>query len=365
MGADQGVRVRQLTSAEFSEFQDTWCQLIEQSDADPLFSGWCWQYQWWHNSSAILDAELRILIAVNAKNEVVGIAPLYVHAVRIKGILPIRRVELIGNVFRGNSLTRSEYLGFILRQDSVTAAWKAIIGYLLELDDWHELVLTDVALESVSYMMSRTFVETPQLFRRESDEDVGYSVDLSVDFEAFLSSVGPNGRRHIYNKRAKLHERGEVSLVDVDVNGLDEFFVQLNRLNALRWEKPSFNARQMEFHRLLVSGPTQQQHFIAASLLCLNGEPISALYDIDSGRRRYNIQSGFDPNFIGGISLGLLHFGYAIENAIRSGMCSYELLLGGGMRERYKDIFRGKRISVTTVQKVRPAWLKLIYKLYA
>jgi CelD/BcsL family acetyltransferase involved in cellulose biosynthesis len=98
------------------------------------------------------------------------------------------------------------------------------------------------------------------------------------------------------------------------------------------------------------------------SILSVEGNPISAIYDVRIGKVEYNIQCGFDTS-LGGISPGYLHFGFCIEAACRDGMSAYDFLAGDGRTRNYKSDFNTRQTELVTFQCVRGplAWL---YKAY-
>ena len=99
------------------------------------------------------------------------------------------------------------------------------------------------------------------------------------------------------------------------------------------------------------------------SLLCEEGEPISAMYNIELGGTEYNLQSGFSPR-VASLSPSYLHFGYCLEHAARRGVRVFDFLAGAGRSREYKQDFATGDVDLVTLQAIREPRLQRIYRLY-
>lgn len=90
---------------------------------------------------------------------------------------------------------------------------------------------------------------------------------------------------------------------------------------------------------------------------------MSVLYDIRMGSVQYNIQMGFKHDLSKRLSLGLIHLGYAIEEAAREGVLVYDCLAGRGMRNDYKRNLATRSRPLLTVHSVRGSVASIIYRL--
>jgi CelD/BcsL family acetyltransferase involved in cellulose biosynthesis len=91
---------------------------------------------------------------------------------------------------------------------------------------------------------------------------------------------------------------------------------------------------------------------------------VSVLYDIRKGSRQYNIKLGFDPAIERSFSLGLIHFGYAIEAACDDGIATYDFLAGRGRKTDYKSHLGQVRQDLVTVQLLKGPALSRLYRWY-
>src|SRR5207248_866653 len=138
-------------------------------------------------------------------------------------------------------------------------------------------------------------------------------------------------------------------------------YSDLNRLHQLRWSRPAFTGKRLAFHRTLASRLATHAE-LAFSRLRVGGDVVSVLYDIRKGARQYNIKMAFDPAFSSRVSLGLIHLGYATENAADHGITSYDFLAGPGRASDYKRHLSQSRRALSCVQMLRGRILPALYR---
>jgi len=100
------------------------------------------------------------------------------------------------------------------------------------------------------------------------------------------------------------------------------------------------------------------------TVLSLNGTPISIQYNYIIDHHEYNIQAGFNDNIHKKISVGFLHFGYAIEAAFNDGIKVYDFLVGEGKNTQYKAHLTDKTIKIVSMQIVRNKLVRNLYRVY-
>jgi len=111
--------------------------------------------------------------------------------------------------------------------------------------------------------------------------------------------------------------------------------------------------------------PSLSEGRLKFSTLEVDGRPISALFDVDTDNVTYNIRSAIDTGFSGRISPGLLHLGYAIEDAFRRDRIErYALLAGTGKRTDFKRNIAQIVDNFTSFQLIRRSHEKFLYRLY-
>lgn len=354
------IRVHQLSETDFAEIGAEWNNLLAQSCANTLFLSWEWQYSWWRCWGSPLGGELLLLTATDQRGRLLGVAPLFITRRRTKKILPVRRIQFIGNDWRGQGTVRTEYLDFIARKDIHAEVVKAFLDYITANVRFSELVICDIDNGSQTFSLLRKFGGKYGFMCRCSDSDVGNRIRLEGDFRTYLSGLGGSTRASLFNHRKHLTAHGNAKVQYADEESLDEYLSILNRLHEMRWQKELFSATQLKFHRE-VCGRFLARDDLRLSIIFVSGHPVSALYNIKHGDSEYYLQSGFDPTFHKKLSMGLIHLGYAIERAFEDGLSWFELLVGAGQKTQYKKRLAKDERSVCTLQMVSCLKMKTLY----
>jgi CelD/BcsL family acetyltransferase involved in cellulose biosynthesis len=359
---ESGWSVDQLGEDAFSSMGSEWRDLLERSGADQMFLGTAWLGSWWDSWGKQQPAADIVLLAVRDESgRLMGLAPLYSTTEKFLSLLRIRRMQFLGTNFRRAGITRTEYVDFIVDNDHKDTALRLLLDHIFNKIDFDEFVIVDNRLDSPSReLLLRTAAESSCLIRH-TDEDAGTRISLEQDFETYLASLGKNTRLRLFNRRKVLQSLGELNVKVFSHTEFDDGFRILSELFSKRWGQPIFTAEQERFQRQLLD----QLHDSCSpqmSGIFLDGECISVLYDIRVANTQYNFLSGFSTDVHPKISLGMLHFGYAIEQAYKDGVEYYDLLLGQGQRTAYKQNFAGEEVFADTIQIVRHPLMKLVHR---
>lgn len=343
--------------------RDEWQQLLERSDADRLFSSWHWQSLWWEIYGSASGGTPCIFTARSA-GKLVGMAPFYrVHARRNR-VIPVMSLQLIGHQWRNPDMLISEKLDLIVDRAHAEGVRDAFAKAVLARSDWSELALANVAGDGPSVSQLRTHASRDGgVYVRETDSMASYEADLSSGFDAYVRGLSASSRRSLWLLRRRLEAHGAVTFETVSATQVAATMTELNRLHALRWGGPVFTGRRWEFHIRFATQAAERGE-LALSRLQVDGRTVSVLYDVRIGERQYNLQMGFDPGFARGISLGLLHLGYAMQSAARSGVKVYDFLAGPGKKSDYKRHLGGAPGRLSTLQFIRGPLLSRLYRGY-
>lgn len=357
------IKVNQLSETDFAEIGKAWNDLLGQSYADRLFLSWEWQYRWWRCWGDSLAGELLLLAATDDRGELIGLAPLFISCNRVKKIFPVRRIQFIGNDWRGTGTVRTEYLDFIARKDIHLEVVEAFLSYIAVNMDFSELVVCDIDTASGTFGFLKDLAGEYGFMCRFSDDDVGNRIRLDGDFRAYLSTLGGSTRASLYNQRKHLGMHDDTQIRYAGEKNFDEYLAILNRLHKKRWDKALFSDIQLKFH-LEICAHFASSNDLRLSVIFAKGRPVSALYNIRQGDSEYYLQSGFDPSFHKKLSLGLIHLGYAIEKAFEDGVRWFDLLVGAGQKTHYKSRLAKSERNVCTLQLVKGLKMKSIYYAY-
>jgi CelD/BcsL family acetyltransferase involved in cellulose biosynthesis len=357
---DAAVTLRRWSIADWLGSEAAWSRLLTCSNADALFLSWDWLTLWWHCFADAMSAAPEIL-AFYRGGDLIGVAPLYRRRVMRSGVLPATSVQLIGVSWRDPGPLISEYLDIVATAAETDTVRRACAHALLNEPAWTEWVIGFTAAGRQWCEAFAGLDPGQRQYVRDLDRLVSYQADLSSGFAAYLRSLGQSTRRSVWNLRRRLAQQGTVSFELLSAAEIDGGFNDLNRLHQLRWRRPAFGGTGLDFHRRLAARLASRGE-LALSRLRVAGEVVSVLYDIRKGARQYNISMGFDPSFAGRLSLGLIHLGYAMEDAAEHQVSTYDFLAGSGQRSDYKSHLSQARRNLSCVQVLRGLVLPLLYR---
>jgi CelD/BcsL family acetyltransferase involved in cellulose biosynthesis len=359
---EAALTLRKWSLSDWLASEGAWQGLLARSHADHLFLSWEWLTLWWQCFGDALGGGPEIQ-AFYRGEELVGIAPLYRRRVK-RGLLHASSVQLIGLSWRDAGAPMiSEYLDVVAMPAEADAVRRACVRSLTVDEAWTECV---IGFTAAGRQWRDAFAASePQRsqYLRDLDRLVSYQADLSAGFDAYLRALGRSTRRSLWNLRRRLGAHGEVSIECVAPGEIDSALQDLNRLHQLRWGKPAFTGARLSFHQNLARHLAGRGE-LAVSRLRVAGTVVSVLYDIRKGVRQYNINMGFDPNFSGKLSLGLLHLGYAMERAAERTVAIYDFLAGPGQHSDYKRYLSQSQLQLSCVQVLRGRVLPPLYQLH-
>jgi len=360
--AETVFNVAKLSPTLIAGLHHEWRQLLASSRADSLFLDWSWQKQWWEAySDKLPDAELLTLLVRNDAHQPVGIAGLYAQRVRRLPLTDFRSIQFVGACWRTNIAMLSEYLEPIVESQQSEKVTRELLTHLANLQ-WDEFVCELTLRDGPFAAEVRSWCSRNGWYLRELDETVSYQAEISSGFDAFIARLSANSRRRLLNNRSRLLRTGKVEIRRYWDADASDALMTLNELHSRRWKQPAYDPERLTFLRALhASLPKHARPLV--SVIEVDAAPISALYDIRFPTRQYNIQTGFDPQFDNSLSLGLLHLGYAIENAAADGVSTYDFLGGCGQHTNYKERISTDQRRLVTLQVVRSFPGQAMYRL--
>lgn len=358
------VAVKRLTIDDFSKLAGQWQDVLENSDADPLFMSWPWIFSWWEVWGEALGLELALFGAYDADSRLIGIAPFYLNDFSSILGLRIRRAHLIGNAWHICPTVRTEYSSLVIRKGLEEVVTNALLTELSGLH-WDELIVCDQLSHERSRWEKGLALGGRRVALVPRARDVGVRVATEGSFQEWLRKLGANTRLKLYNRRAYIKQKkGELVSTRVPENQVEGFFEYLNEFHRHRWGKRCFDDKAIAFHKKVIARVLPHQ--LALTTLEFNGQIVSVLYDIVIGPNRYNLQAGFQEDFDHKVSLGTLHLGYAIEECFNANnIRCYDLLAGYGKNSFYKSRFKGEAVEFLTIQFARHPLMRGIYRVQA
>lgn len=353
------AEIRTWSLDEFRRGEAQWQDLLGRSSADPLFMSWSWQWSWWRHYGSTLNAELWLLAAYSTSGELVGLAPLHRRRAAHRKPLSAVRLEIIGSTWRHSAGAYSEYLDFIVDGRFRDAFMNALADVALRDRRWSDLIIANTKESSIAARFVRQHLDT-RCYVREADPIVAQLTALPESFDHYLKVLHPAVRRKVWNHRSRL---GNAQFVTIAPDGIETAFDLLNEFHQRRWGSRLFLGALRDFH-LDFARLCAQRGTLRLSVLEVDGNPISIMYNVRVGEAEYNLQSGFDPKALKGASPGYLHFGFCLEQACTSGVREFDFLAGSGRNRDYKQDFLTLKTPLIVLQAIRSVPLAWLYKQY-
>ncbi len=355
------MRLHYFSIAEFTNLKIQWQNLLSRSNADSLFLSWHWMFSWWEIYGNIKNDELILIGIYDEKDILICLAPLYITLDKIKNTISIKRLQFIGSRVGGSSGFRTEYLQFIIDKRVSTNAIKMIFDEVITKYSFDELWLSDLDVNSETYHAMIKLDKKHKIYRRAQEEGYSYGINVSVDYEEYVSKLGKNTRLKFFNRRKILNKLGKVTIEEVTNNNFRDVLNLLAEFQLHRWDELiSYDKHSLFIEKLIKDSSI----VICGVIVKLNDESIGCTFDILSSNRSYNIQSGYKEGVDKKIAMGSLTIGYAIEKYCKNEQCDYyDFLAGEGKNSNYKSRIAKTDIKFQSIQIISSTILRIVYKI--
>lgn len=282
----------------------------------------------------------------------IGKSGLYNSSFNVKRLLSVSNLVPVGQHSQSIRSVRSEYFqcpDVLALQDMVQQAK-------------HQVTFADVIDNSPTARALFQQAQTQGLLCISRNPTTAYSVDCRQSLSDYKSTLSSSARLQMFGRRKRLNAIGRLELSDMSET--PELFLKLlNQFHEQRWGQPCFCETNQRFLLTLFQKLVSSCGSVHLSVMRLDDKVISVLLDLRVGDRRYNLQSGYSEALAKGISLGILHLGYAIEASIEDEQVAvYDFLAGGGKHTDYKARFATDQIELTDLVIVRARWLRWLYR---
>ena len=318
------IEVRQ--ESELLNLRERWDQLLARSASGAIFLTWEWISAWW--AAYGTPGELCILLAVDDRDTLQGIAPLRRRTVRKYG----QTYSTLA--FVGDGSADSDYLDCIIAEGEEEAVMGAFGRYWeSELSQGTLLELNEIPDSSPNLRFLRA------LGRRRgmiwSEEAVACAtVALPGNWDAYLKTLAPRFRTKIRSALRNLESRAEVRFEFCrQPEQLDRWLSSLFELHRRRWAaaaKPGvfrWDRKRLFYQQL--SPLVLDRGWLCFSALEWKGQILSCQYGFVYRSRYFQLQEGFDPaceHWNVGIGLRA----WSIRELLQQGVAEYDFLGGVG-----------------------------------
>lgn len=341
---DSGLSVEVLADAmAFERLKGEWDELLDASQQQYFyFLRYDWNQLWWQYF-APSNSHLYIVTCRDARDRLVGLAPLYWKQLRLLGLPNARELRFLG---LGVETKTSEYLNIIARGGCETAVAEAMADCLRKRPDWDRMRLEQVPADSTTL---------PRFVAALGGETISRAwdrapyIDTSVGWEMFKRSLGRSMRRNVEYYSRRLFKRHRCDFKRATTSAEHEQAIEaLVRLHQARWrsvgQSGSFAGSELTsvLHQLLRT----DAHVERVRLWTLSiDDKIEAvlLGFLDNGVLHY-FQKGFNPEFAKE-DLGTAMLGLCIRDCFDDPSIRAFDFMGGGAT--YKELWA--RLSRETV----------------
>ena len=329
MKMSAALTIRVVTSLEeFKGLALEWDVLLNTVPGHSLFLTWEWLYYW--AKHYLGDNRLRILLAFDDQERLVGIAPFYLRRAKAHGVIPFRELR-----FLGSEAVSSSYLDVITNEQHKRALLQGLYRYLFNetRKDWDILTLSEVPAESSTLdLWNELFDEAGKVGEVVSTTCCPV-IRLPGDIETYRAGLGRSRRYTLQRKTKCLQGAGRVEYSRATGPAeVDAAFESLVTLHQRRWSpRPGggvfAHERARQFHRDLVRVLSERGR-VSVDLLSLDGRPIAGVYGFVYHGVYYFYLPGFAPDVLPKASPGLLLLYHCIRQAIGDGERMVDLLQG-------------------------------------
>lgn len=323
------LTIRAVTSLEeFKGLAQEWEQLLRTVPGHSIFLTWEWLYYW--AKHYLGDHRLRILLALDEHQRLIGIAPLYLRTTKAQGLMSVRDLR-----FLGSEAVCSSYLDVIVNEQHKPALLQSLYGYLFTQArrDWDILTLSEVPAESSTIDGWNALFDEAGKVGEVVSTTCCPVIRLPDDVETYRAGLGRNRRYTLQRKTKCLRGAGRMAYSRATSPAdIDAAFDSLVTLHQQRWSTGSSggvfaNERSKRFHREIVRVLSERGR-VSIDLLWLDERPIAGIYGFDYQGVYYFYLPGFDPAVLPKASPGLLLLYHRIEQSIPDGERTVDLLQG-------------------------------------
>lgn len=319
-----------------------------------------WLLAWWRQFGG-LDGRRLCTIAIHdeATGALVGLVPLCRRTVRVRRVVPIRRIELLATGEDDTDEICSDYTGAIVAAGYESEVARAVAQLVVSgrLGGFDHLVLErmsgdDPFAAQLTGALIQLGVQTTL-----SEEGACPYVPLPASFETYRQQLDRDAR-YVVNRSLRELEKwagkaGYTRVVARTPDQLAEGRAILHSLHGERWSgngyegvfaSPRFTRFHDEAMAALLDGTDGK---LELQWLIVEGRPVVALYNIVYRGRVYFYQSGRALDLPKGVKIGVAAHALALQAAIDDGHTEYDFLAGASQYKRQLALAKHPLVTLT------------------
>jgi CelD/BcsL family acetyltransferase involved in cellulose biosynthesis len=320
-----------IKQVEFEEIKDKWIRLENEGDVPVIYQTYDWQRIWWQHYG--YSRRNLLLLGAYCKNDLVGIAPLFIDSLVIK-----KRVKLF-DMINLVGARESDYTGLIFRQEFYPQVFESFAFYLSRHYPHCILYFTD--LQEELFKKIKPFAHYYPGFISRKDF-LCPMVDCSSSWEDYKSRLGKSTKKLLNRQRNKLNKTGQLK-IEMITSYSEGDSNDLFKLHYQRWsmnpDEPSLS--RLERFEKDIMKMLACKKYLRLMFLNHDGKRIAGLFMYDYHNIRHFHKGGYSPDY-SDLSPGTVLLAEAIKCAFESNINYFDLLRG---EENYKSHFTKDRLQ--------------------
>jgi len=237
-----GFTYRVITTVSaFDSLEDTWNELVEDLDVT-VFQTYDWNRTWWRH----FGANGSLLIFVLYQDEkAVGIAPLFIDPVIIRGKKQFSYLRIIGSTVSNTEngpllgfIAYSDYLQFIVNRDFENLFFDHFLKFIGTHDSADYMILDEVPVESATWKYLIPLLKSSKYRYSWKIASTIPSIIPEKSWEEYIMCLHPKQRNNVrrYLKRVDNKEEGSLQLISYNkYEEIDEILNKLIELHQKQW----------------------------------------------------------------------------------------------------------------------------------
>ncbi len=303
----------------FLDLEPKWNETVDRAGLTHPFLRHEWLRTWWDSFG---QGRTLNIVVVRTGNRIIGLAPLMLERVRMYGI-GVGRVQFLHN----DHTPKADVIVTDRADEVYEALWKTLLSPRAP---WDVLQLSQLPCDSP------THAQIARLSARQGlptalwlSDDSPY-LELSSNWNTYLSGLGSKLRQNIRNRISRLTTLGETSLqVLSDREAIREARDQALTLEASGWKRDAGTAirsdpQVLRFYTQLADRAAASG-WLRLMFLTVNGQRIATSYAARYQDRLSFFKTGYDPEFSKYAPFKLLTY-YSIRDGYGDGLREVDFL---------------------------------------
>jgi len=330
VGDNYSIKVIQ-DFGEFRKLKDMWSSLVDSRSHAPWLS---WD---WFNLCLkyFLEANKLFILLTYKADRIVSVAPFIIRHEKFKGIIPTKKIELIGNFHSpvrkfiyGNSNNGEKH-------DNLSALFD-FLQY--QYKNWDVIELDSIPEEDPTYSILKNVISEHGLRNKEYFCFGDWYLDgINYSGDEYIKRLSKNTRSGTGKKKRRMEKTGNLEFqISTDSSKLDYHLDLYQQVRKKSWKHPEKDVAFLKDYRRMIA----ERETLKFGFLFFNGTPIAILFGIISNKIAYLLEVVYDLGFEQ-FSPGEVLHGELIKNLINvDGVSEIDAMRGD---EPYKKSWTPQR----------------------